>query len=90
MTGREWYAGSWNAAPTGPSWRIKRAPDGLLHLVPVSGQNRISFKQREEKARVAGWFFLFLFYYFLKATKVYRRPWAAFRITLIKSASGLK
>lgn len=54
MTGREWYAVSWNAAPTGPSWGIKRAPHGLLHLVPVSGQNRIWFEQREEGARVPG------------------------------------
>lgn len=85
MTGREWYAVRWNAAPTGPSWCTIHAVDGLLHLVPVSGRNRIAFKRREGKSRLcpAGFFFF-------KCSECHEGlKKAAFRITLIKSVSRL-
>lgn len=86
MTGGGWYAVRWNAAPAGPSWCTIHALDGLLHLVPVSGQNRIAFKRREGKSQLCPAVFLF-FFKFSECHKGLKK--AAFRITLIKSVSRL-
>lgn len=85
MTGREWYTIRWNAAPRGPSCYAVSAQDGLCTFIQpdktLSSQNRISPKQRKEKASPCYYIFLCFLECHKLLTKVLSCFWNDFHLS---------